>query len=301
MNETVLITGITGRSGNYFLQQLEIKGGIDNDNYRVIVRPTSDTKFIDESKLSIEKVVGNLDDLFFLSQVTIGIDTILHIAGIHWSLNIVKTAIQNNVKRLILVHTTGIYSKYKEASAEYRQIENEISSLVIGRDISLTILRPTMIYGSLDDSNIIIFIKMVDKLRVFPVVDHARFGLQPVHQKDLGKAYYQVLANPISTRNKNYDLSGAYPIDLIDILKTISESLQKKTRFISIPFPIAYFGACIIYYLSLSKKDYREKVQRLVEIRVFEHKEATIDFEYNPIDFREGLKNEVELYIKGKR
>ena len=228
MGESILITGITGRSGSCFLQYLESKDVISKYKFRIIIRLTSNTQLIDESKLSIEKAIGSLDDFHFMSEAFIGIDTVLHIAGIHWSLNIVKSAIKNNVKRLILVHTTGIYSEYKESSAKYRHIENEISKLVTGLDISLTILRPTMIYGSLDDSNIIIFIKMVDKLRVFPVVNHGKYGLQPVHQKDLGKAYYQVLSNPISTRNKNYNLSGAQPIDLIDILKTISEILKKK-------------------------------------------------------------------------
>jgi nucleoside-diphosphate-sugar epimerase len=105
--------------------------------------------------------------------------TILHIAGIHTSINIVRSAIGNNVKRIILVHTTGIYSKYKSASKEYLSIEDEIYSLVKDKDINLTILRPTMIYGSIRDSNIITFIKMVDKLKLFPIVNHANYSLQP--------------------------------------------------------------------------------------------------------------------------
>lgn len=300
MDESILITGITGKSGSFLLQQLESNGGFDY-SYSVIIRPSSNIKLIEESKLSIKKYVGNLDDSDFLVKATIGIDTVLHIAGIHWSLNIVKAAIHNNVKRIILVHTTGIYSKYKKASADYILIENEISKLLFDRDISLTILRPTMIYGSLDDLNMIIFIKMIDKLPIFPVINQAKYGLQPVHQKDLGKAYFQVLKNPIATRNKNYDLSGANPIDLIDILKIISENLQKNTRFVSIPYQFAYIGAYILCFLTIGRKDYREKIQRLVEPRIFSHTEATRDFDYNPIDFAQGIKCEIELYLNSKK
>lgn len=127
---------------------------------------------------------------------------------IHCSLKLVKAAVANGVKRLVLVHTTGIYSKYKATGEEYREIEKRIAELIEGQDIALTVLRPTMIYGNLNDGNISVFIKMVDKLRIFPVVDHAAYELQPVWCGDLGKVYYSVLVNPESTKNKEYNLSG---------------------------------------------------------------------------------------------
>jgi len=296
----VLITGITGRSGTYFLEELIAKGNIEGNTYRAIIRNTSNTSLIDSCNLPIEKFIGDLDDEQSLKDATNGMDTVLHIAGISQSLKLVKAAVENNVKKLILVHTTGIYSKYKSAGADYLEIEKQITELISEKNIPLTVLRPTMIYGSLKDYNICIFIKMVDKFRLFPVVSHARFALQPVHQKDLGIAYYNVLANPQITENKDYILSGSYPINLIDILKTISDCLGKKTMFMSVPYRIAYTGACVVYYLTLTKIDYREKVQRLVEPRAYSHDNATKDFGYSPMDFKEGLKQEVEEYIKIK-
>ena len=44
-----------------------------------------------------------------------------------------------------------------------------------------------MIYGSLDDQNMSVFIKMVDKLKIFPVINGGKYSLQPVHQEDLEK------------------------------------------------------------------------------------------------------------------
>ena len=51
---------------------------------------------------------------------------------------------------------------------------------------------------------------------------------------------------------------------------------------------------------STAPKDIREKVQRLVEPRAFSHSEATKDFGYNPLNFEEGVKPEIEEYIKKK-
>jgi thioester reductase-like protein len=52
----LLVTGITGHSGSYFLKELinnKYEGPI-----RCVVRETSDTSLIDNSGLHIEKVVG---------------------------------------------------------------------------------------------------------------------------------------------------------------------------------------------------------------------------------------------------
>ena len=147
-------------------------------------------------------VEGDTTDQHRIEQILRewGISTIFHISGIKQTLPLVRAAIRvGSVTRLVLVHTTGIYSKFKAASAEYLQIERELEELLRDTGISVTILRPTMIYGSLDDHNISVFLRMVDKLRIFPVVKSGRYELQPVNQQDLGRAYYQVLNDPEAT------------------------------------------------------------------------------------------------------
>jgi uncharacterized protein YbjT (DUF2867 family) len=295
--DTVLITGLTGKSGTWFLKRLIAeKVNLKEIKIRAIVRNSSNVDLIDKSGLSIEKVFGDLEDVSFLNESIRGVSTVFHITGIDKSLMLVQVAVDNNVRRIILVHTTGIYSKYKIASSGYIEVERRIEEIILNRNINLTILRPTMIYGSIKDNNVIVFIRMVNKLKFFPVVNYANYHLQPVYEKDLGDAYYQVLMNPEATKNKNYILSGKEPILLIDMLKIIGDYLGKKNTFISIPFPVAYFGAWIVYILSFRKMDYREKVQRLIEDRVFSHSEAAKDFGYSPVSFKEGVQNEIKQY-----
>ncbi|MFW6351871.1 MAG: NAD-dependent epimerase/dehydratase family protein [Bacteroidota bacterium] len=297
----ILVTGITGKSGTWFLKRLiREKEDLKNTKFRVVVRNTSNVELIDRSGLSIEKVYGDLHDASFAEEAMENVSTVLHIAGIHTSLNVVKAAIKHDVNRLILVHTTGIYSKYKSASFQYIETERRIEEMTANRNIDVTILRPTMIYGSISDNNVIVFIKMVDKLKLFPVINHARYPLQPVHEKDLGEAYYQVLFNPEKTRNKNYNLSGKEPILLIDMLKTIGFYLGKKNVFISIPFPVAYVGALFLYGVTAGKIDFRERVQRMVEPRTFSHDEASRDFGYSPVGFKEGITKEIDEYVTKK-
>ncbi|WP_373899179.1 SDR family oxidoreductase [Haloimpatiens sp. FM7315] len=291
----LLVTGITGHSGRYFLQEL-----IDNKyegTIRCIVREISDTSMLDNSGLKIEKVVGELTDQEFVDKCMKGIDTILHIAGIQKTLNVIKPAVKNEVGRVIVVHTTGIYSKFKSASEEYKNIEIEMKEIVNGTNMNITILRPTMIYGNIIDLNMSKFIKMVDKLRLFPVIDHGNSLIQPVNARDLGKAYYQVLTKEAERLKPEYILSGEKPITMVEAFRLISSNLGKKTVFISFPLGIGVFMAMVLKVITLGKIDYIERVQRMGENRSFPHKDATVDFGYNPMLFEDGIKIEVKQYM----
>lgn len=292
----LLVTGITGRSGRYFLKEL-INNGFEG-SIRCIIRETSDTSLIDNSGLKIEKVVGDLQDQEFIDQAMVGVDTVLHIASIYYSVNLIKAAVRNNVRRAIFVHTTGIYSKYKSAAEEYKRIEESINKVIKENNsrIGFICLRPTMIYGYKNDQNMMVFIRMVDKLRLFPVIDRGKSLLQPVNGRDLGRAYYQVLMKP-EIMSGDYILSGEKPITMIEMFRLISENLNKKTFFINVPLSIGVVMARCLKLLTFGRVDYVEKVLRMGEDRSFSYEAAQRDFGYSPMSFVEGLKLEVDEYL----
>ena len=316
---TVAVTGITGKSGQYFLNRL-LKEKAKLKDYEFILLCRNDKiasknnkgyqlieKALKDNDLNVKTYdidLTNVEGLktFFKEQY---IDMLLHIAGIKLSKYVVPAALRSGVDNYILVHTTGIYSKYKAAGEEYRQIESRINKLVEkynkrDRKVAMTILRPTMIYGDLNDKNVATFIKMVDKLRIFPTVNGARYDLQPVWCKDLGDAYYDVMMKWDIAKNKEYILSGKEPIQLRKMFEVMAKQLGVKNLFISCPYPIAYAGACLIYALTFRKIDYREKVQRLVEPRAYSHHKATEDFGYNPVAFEDGVRKEIQEYKLNK-
>lgn len=299
MNGILAVTGLSGKKSGGIAQILsahknevlaKFPGGV-----RALVRSTSDTSKLDAAALSFEKQYGELTDSAYLDQAFQDVDTVLHVASISLTTYIVDAAVRCHVRRLICVHTTGIYSKYKEAGEAYRIIDAYVEQKCRDNNIGLTILRPTMIYGNISDNNVVKFIKMVDRLPRMPVVNGARYALQPVHYMDLSEAYYQVLMNE-NTANRNYILSGGAPITLRDMLLEIGNCLGKKVHFINCPYPVAYAGAWLLYLMTLKKKDYREKVQRLCEPRVYSHDDATRDFGYDPPKFNIGIVSEVEEY-----
>lgn len=293
----LLVTGITGHTGSWFLDRL-IK-----ENYqgkiRCLVRKTSNTEQLDHSGLNIEKIYGDLEDGKFIENSMVGVETVLHISSIHFSNNVVDAAIKNKVKWAILVHTTGRYSKYKSASREYINIEEGILKK---RDkIGITILRPTMIYGSSQDRNMYRLVDYLYKHKFFPMFGEGNNLMQPVFARDLGYAYYDVLVNKDKTFNKEYNLSGKEPIKYIDLVKYVSEAVGRKNVIIKIPLWFSIISAKIYNAIDKNAIISVEQVLRMQEDKNFSYEAASRDFGYSPVAFHEGIKNEVAEYIHSRR
>jgi len=290
------ITGITGHTGTWLLKRLIA------ENYqgpiRCVVRKNSNTTLIDQSELNIEKVYGDLDDINFLMKSMENVKTMIHISWIMHSPKVVEAAIANNVNWAILVHTTGRFSKYKSASEEYINIEDSL--LERKNEINITVLRPTMIYGSAADRNMIKLIDFMNRFRLFPLFGKGGNLMQPVHARDLGNAYYDVLMNPGVTMNNNYNLSGKNPLTYRKLIETVSKKLNKKTTLVTLPLGFSVFSARIYNKLTSKALISEEQVLRMQEDKAFSYEKAKNDFGYNPIDFEEGIQEEVELYLKSK-
>lgn len=299
-NKRILLLGVTGHSGQYAIERLaQRRSEMENVTLRALVRPTSDSSFIESFGLPIEIVRGDIQDDDCLRSALSGMDTLLNVFGIIQDpARVTKMAVEAGVTRIISVHTTGIYSRYKYASADYIESDRKVTELCREHGVALSILRPTMIYGGLDDQNVSTFIRMMDRLPIMPVVAGARFPLQPVNRRDLGYAYADVLLAGEATENRDYTLSGAEPVLLRDMLTIIAEQLGKKAKFLSVPYWVSIAGAWMLYVLSFTKVDFREKVQRMVEPRAYPHDAATADFGYAPRGFAEGVHDEIAEYKK---
>ncbi len=305
MGTVLALTGITGKSGSALAKRIGDNFSFIADMFpggvRAIVRKNSKTDKLQRLIPVIDIIPSGLENADELKNAFQDVDTVVHVANIHYSINVIDAAAFANVRRVIFVHTTGVYSKFKAAGEEYRKIDEYVYQECKKHHILLTILRPTMIYGNCADRNISIFIHMVDRLPIMPVVNHAAYELQPVHYDDLGEAYYQVLIHEETTANREFNLSGKEPILLEDILIAIGDCLGKKVLFFNIPFWAAYFGAWMLFFLSLSYVDFREKVQRLCESRIFSYDDAVHAFDYSPRSFYDGIAGEVKEYINNKR
>lgn len=290
----IAVTGATGHPGRWFIDRL-IREKFEGEIV-CLVRSGSDISQIEQSGLRYRLVYGSLggvpDRQEIYENFLDGADIFMHIAGIQYSKELLTAAIKKKVGWAVLVHTTGRYSKYKSASAEYIKIEDEILSW---RDkIGITIIRPTMIYGSVMDVNMHKLISYFNKHKFFPLFGDGHNLMQPVHSRDLGNAFYEVIEKRATTFNKNYNLSGLKPQTYYDIIQTVCKSMGKKIVIIKIPIWLSVLAAQI-YNLVFGKRAIIsvEQVLRMQEDKNFSYEDAARDFGYQPISFEEGIREEI--------
>lgn len=297
----ILITGITGKTGGGLIDAM-VENGY-KDTIRAVVRETSNLSKLKSSGLSYEVCYGDISDEEFISRAAEGCETVCHLAS-KGHIDRIAKAVANtsSVRHCYFVSSTSIYSEYRAASDKLIAAEKEMKLLFQNNDesIAYTIIRPTMIFGSINDKNISTFMKWLDKYPVFPIVNNGEALLQPVEKRDLGKGIFQLLNHPDEVKNQEYIISGDRPISLKYCLQSISDSIGKKTLFINIPMPIAKAAVYTVWGLSMKKVDYIEKLARLTEDRSFDHKEMTEQFGYTPQSFEFWLQDLAKDYLDNK-
>ena len=292
----IFVTGITGHSGKFYTQRLIAENS--RDKFICLVRETSNTDILDSSGLDFTKAVGDLNDVDFMADNMAGCDMVLHIAGIYQSINVINAALRAGVQNAIVVHTTGMYSRFKNASADYIKVEEEVLS---HRDkMNITVLRPTMIYGTSGDRNMYKLVSYLDRHSFFPVFGSGKNLMQPIHAKDLGDSYYDVIRSWDVCANREYNIAGRDPIEYMKIIRTIEEYLKTNTKNVNFPIWMSLIGAYVYNFLFKSAIISVEQVKRMMEDKAFPYDDAQRDFGYSPMSFKEGVKGEVEEYLREK-
>lgn len=296
----LILTGSTGKTGKHFIKLLSrarysgkifiFKKILNEKKYNKNKVKSLNIKYIkcDINKIHIiKKNVSLFKNSYFL-----------HTAGINFSKKIIKFCKLNKVKWLITVHTSGKFSNYKSQSRQYIKIDNYLKKN--RNNVGITILYPTMIYGTNNDGNISKLVSILKKFYFFlPVIGNGENLIQPVYFKDLSKAYLQILKNKTKTFNNEYVLAGKTPVKFIEVLKLISLNLNKSFYFIKIPINLILFINKIFNFLFKKFLLDNEMILRMQEDRHFSISPAQKDFKYRPLDFKRGLeisfKNEYSL------
>ena len=288
-DDGLLVTGASGHSARYFFEKLSTENY--NKEIKCLVRKGSKVDHLKRYHLRLNFIEVDFNDVVDLKKSMKGSKTVLHIASIKLSINVIKAGAEIGIDWFICVHTTGRYSKFKSASAEYIEIEDKL----INQHSNLTILRPTLIYGSSRDKNFWKIIEFINTYSFFPVFGSGKNLMQPVNAEDLGSAYLKVLKNKISCYGKQYNLSGRDQISYVSILREIAAGFDKKVFFIYLPMWLSIMGAYVGKMIMTSRFPISvEQVLRMKEDRIFSYEKAKHDFGYSPMKFKHGILKEVK-------
>ena len=290
MNEikNVMVVGSTGFTGTQVLKQLE---NIETIMVTCLVRSQNKIpSWQGKNKLNI--AVGDLDNPTSLDAAFKGQDTLIFVAsmGFGHMPNVVKSCLDNQVKRAIFTSSTAIFTRLPAQSKDGRQMGEKC---ITASKLSWTILRPTMIYGRIGDRNVERLIRNLKYFPMFFIPGSGEALQQPIFVDDVAKAIIQALKTE-KTICKAYNISGKDPLTFNEFIKTTAHALNRSIRVIHLPlFPMQLL---VKFYNLFTKKPRitEEQILRLNENKSFDHKDASRDFGFDPTSFSHGLKNLVK-------
>jgi uncharacterized protein YbjT (DUF2867 family) len=288
MTMRALVTGATGFTGSYVVPLL-----LQQDaQVRCLVRTSSDVSILPVDR--IELAYGDLENRTSIEQALHGIDVLVNIAslGFGHAPSIVNAAVTASVQRAIFISTTAIFTTLNAASKSVRLAAEE---MIRKSGLAYTILRPTMIYGSLRDRNMCRLIRYLQRWPVFPIFGSGEYLQQPVYVEDVATAVIQSLA-ATQTIGKSYNISGATPLTFNQVIDTICELLGRNVHKVHLPAIPAVAGLTALERLPLPLPlpIRAEQILRLNEHKAFDFAEAARDFGYQPRSFAEGIRLELD-------
>ncbi|OPX84867.1 MAG: dTDP-glucose 4,6 dehydratase [Pelotomaculum sp. PtaB.Bin104] len=288
VQKKVLVTGATGFTGSFVVRELCASG------YDVFcfVRGCSDISVLNGYQVSY--VNGDLDHPSTLFESLKKMDVLVNVASIGFGHgpSIVRVCEEAGVKRAIFFSTTAVFTTL-EANSKIKRLEAEKAIKESGLDY--TIFRPTMIYGTMRDRNMIKLIKFLDRFPVIPIFGPGEALQQPVYVKDLAKAVAKVV-DVSRTYKKDYNLSGKEPLTYNEVVDTVANLLGKKVFKIHIPLRASLVLINSVKLIPGLPKFTPEQVLRLNENKTFSYQTAVEDFGYAPLSFYEGVTEEIREY-----
>ena len=279
----VLLTGATGLLGGALLDLLLA----ESHEVRCLVREGSqNASRLDPSRVEVSR--GDANDAGDLRRALVGIDALVHVAGIEYAPIVVEAARGADVSRLVVVGSTSAHSAYEFRSGPKKTMENVV------RDSGLdwTIVRPTMIYGSERDKNVHRLLRFLDRSPIFPIFGPGTNLWQPVYHEDCARGLYESLIRPAAIR-RSYDLPGAVPLPYAALVETAARALGKKSRLVRLPLEPIRRALLLAETLRLPLPIKSEQVLRLREDKAYSYDDARRDLDYAPRPFESGVALEV--------
>lgn len=193
--------------------------------------------------------------------------------------------------RVVCLSSTSQFTKLESSSSYEEKVvqdlikgEQSIEAWASQQDIGWTILRPTLIYGRGNDRNLSEMVKIIKRIRCFPLFGEANGLRQPIYVDDVARACIQSGFSDLA-RNNTYNISGAEQISYREMVARVFIAMGLKPRFISINLDL--FN-CALFFLKMIpryKNWNADMVLRMNRDMVFDHESARRDFAFGPQAF----------------
>jgi nucleoside-diphosphate-sugar epimerase len=270
----VAVTGAAGLTGGAVVEALADRG----HDVRGITRRKG------EAHGMVASVVADVEDPHAMERALLGVEALVHVAGVHLGETLARQAAVRELRRLVVISTAGIYSAHRSSVGVYAR--NEAALRAVHPDV--VFVRPTMIYGSARDRNVHHVIRFALRWRFLPVPGEGSMLIQPIHYRDLAAVAAELVA---SGATGVVDAGGARPVTLRDAARATFAALERPARLVTVPLGPSLMAASVLDALRGSR--WRERVERTLEDRSVDNARLLALTRVRPREFEAGLRDEV--------
>jgi uncharacterized protein YbjT (DUF2867 family) len=279
----IAVTGARGFVASHLIPRLIERG----EHVVAVIRPEREASALERLGCEIRR--AHLARSETLHGAFTGAHGVVHLAGIAQAVTLVPALETANVARAVFVGSAGVYTKLASAGAEAKR---EGEAALRASTLRYTILRPSMIYGTRHDRNLVRLLRWIRRFPVIPVPAGGRTLQQPVHVDDLCQAILAALDREIAAR-REYDLGGPEAIRLSALIREAARALGRPVWLIPVPLSPAYASAVAARRMKLPFPISPEQVLRLMESKAVDIGPARRDLGFAPRSFADGVAAQV--------
>ena len=285
----VAVTGALGFVAAHLVPRL-LAGGS-----RVIgvARPGRDTTALERLGVEVRRAQLSVPD--GLERAFAGAASVVHLAGMALVPGMIPALERCEVRRGVFVGSTGIYTRLVSPGAEAKRIGE---SRLRDSGIAYVILRPSMIYGTPRDRNLVRLLRWVRRVPLVPLPGGGSTLQQPVHVEDLCSAILAGLERPLAAR-RAYDVGGPEALSLATLVRHSARAMGRAVWLLPLPLAPVHAAARAARTLRLPFPVSPEQVLRLRESKAVDITAARADLEFDPRPFEEGIEAEARAVLAG--
>ena len=262
----VLLTGASGFVGSHILDSLLARGIAT----AVLLRPTSNRRFIEQHLSQIEVRLGSINDLPSLRDAMHDATHVIHCAGCTKALrvaefydvnhvgarNVVETVNhrRDHIQRLVHISSLAAVGPAPPAKPAREDdppqpvSEYGKSKLAGEREVrdncrtGFVVLRPPVVYGPRDDQLLCLFKAVA--FRLLPTFGGGRQALSLVFVKDLAEAAVTSLTHPAAS-GRTFFVASPEIVTARELVEQIAAQMNVRTLPLALPTAVLW-PVCVI-------------------------------------------------------
>jgi nucleoside-diphosphate-sugar epimerase len=196
------------------------------------------------------------------------------------------------VKHIVAISSTSRFTKADSVDIIEQNLAKRLSDsekcFVVWaktKDVTWTILQPTLVYGLGHDKNISVIARFIQRFSFFPLLGTAQGLRQPLHVYDLALSCLASL-NSEASINHSYNISGGETLPYREMIGRIFLAIDKKQRFVTFPLWLFRLAVMCLRVLPRFRHWSPAMAGRMNQDLVFDHGDASRDLGFAPRPFR---------------